>query len=104
MTYEHYQLTDFQHASIMAAANTANPLVMAIQSKPTDDAETVTRLDKQVREIEDMVQLGFLKDTTGKILEAVTGMELQTGRKITAYLITDTGFDMFHEGTKRLPA
>ncbi len=104
MPYEHYQLTDFQYESIMKAANGASPLVMLIQSLVSDDPETITRLDKQTREIEDMVQLGFIKDTTGKILEITNAMELKTGRKVKAYMITDTGFDMFHEHSKRLPA
>lgn len=104
MPYEHYQLTDFQYQSILNAANTQSPLVMVISSKEGDDSETVTRLEKENNEIEDMVQLGFLKDTTGKLLKATTAMEIQLGRKVKAYIITDTGFDMFHDFGKRLPA
>lgn len=103
--YEHYQLTQFQHDVVMNAANSKNPLVMMLSPKEGDDADTTARLERQNREITDMVGLGFFKDTTGKILETVTDMELKTGRTIKAFILTDTGFDMFHKDEKeRLPA
>lgn len=103
MPHEHYQLTEFQHKTLMAVANGSNPVAFVVEAIPEDDAETVARLNKQVEEMNDLVQLGFLKDVSGKMAEAVLATKLKAGRGYKPYLITDIGFDMFNSPQKRMP-
>lgn len=102
MAHDHYQLSQFQYDTILSAANGKNPIVVVLETAPGDDAEAVIRLEKQISEVGDMVQLGFLKDVSGKMIENITATKLKTGRGYKAYLITDIGFDMFNGSQKRM--
>lgn len=103
MPHEHYQLSQFQYDTILMAANGKVPIVSAVEVAPEDDAETVVRLNKQLTELDDMVQLGFFKDVSGKMVEHITATKMKAGRGYKAYLITDIGFDMFNGSQKRMP-
>lgn len=96
MPFEHYQLTEYQHKSLVQVANGKTPLVFTIEINPDDDEATVARLDKQEAELRELAQLGLLKDVTGSLAEHIASTKLQSGRGYKAFMITNTGYDMFY--------
>lgn len=103
MAHEHYQLSQFQYDTMIGVANGDVPTVAVLEAAPDDDPEATARLDKQLSEVGDLVQLGFLKDISGKMIEHITATKMKAGRGYKAYLITEIGFDMFNGSKKRKP-
>ena len=95
------QLNKSQVTTLMDLANGMGAFSQAIPDKQFDKAEDYEAAMDTVRDNEQMVILGLIKEITADCGDKLAVMYSMTNRQFRVFQITDTGTKMFEGSDKR---
>ena len=99
---EIYELTKYQAANLKKSANQPGCTVFAVVgAAPDDTKEQQATLEKELKEMGDLVELGLLKDVSEDFGESIKVSEIANKRSFKVYAITETGLLMFRNDGRR---
>lgn len=98
-----YHLTEFQFKNLDNAANNSQTTVLAIlDTHPTDSLENLRVLEKNQREMQDLVNLGLMRDISESFSDSINEHLAKGERGYKIVILTDEGLKMFRRHEKRL--
>lgn len=88
------ELTAFQYDSLMLMVNTT-PFIAASDILETDEPENRSKLFNNLTELDKLIELGFLKESTDMFGEAIEKSKQKNGRGFKVYGMTEMAVLMF---------
>ena len=96
-----HELTKFQVANLVRAANGGSTVFAVVESGEKDTGERKETLESHVREIRQLIDLGLLTEVSEKFQEPIQVCKLQNGRGFIVVQLTDQALLMFSEAAHR---
>lgn len=97
-----YQLSEFQYANLVRSANSSTIVFAALEPSDSDSAEQREKYERQLREMDDLIHLGLVKDVSEKFHDSIELSRMNNKRGYRVLALTEHALDMFHESDKRL--
>lgn len=96
-----HELTPFQTANLVRAANGGSTVFAVIEPGETDPPERKETLEGHIREIRQLIDIGLLTDVSSKFVEPIQVSLLQNKRGFIVVQLTEQAAMMFAEGSSR---
>lgn len=97
--FEEIRLSPFQHRNMLRAANHPEDgaVFFAPESLPEDKAEARWEIDRNLREMQELVELKMLEDISSDYQASIDANLLVTGRRFFVFKISDLGQSLYHD-------
>ena len=98
-----YQLNKYQ-ADVLnhMASYDGDPIVTVLAPADDDDEERKKTLIEVKKEMQDLHDLGFIRDDSEDLIQISTSLSTKLGRPVKVYTISPLGRNMFKGSTNRI--
>lgn len=78
-----------------------SPTLMFVHPSPEDELSEAKKYFGQLNELQQLIELGFLKDISGDFTEEINKFKEKNGKQFTMFLVTKNGLLMFKNAKDR---